>query len=105
MKIQILCAGLLIVATQAMAQDAALPPDVAAGKALYEVDVVGGYGCIPCHGDRAQGGRDGPKIIGQDTENMMIQLQTNDSMSFIDLTDEQFEQVAAYLKWLARNPL
>ena len=105
MRSLILFAGLLIAPTQATAQDIALPPDVAAGKALYEVDVVGGYGCIPCHGDRAQGGRDGPKIIGQDTVNMMIQIQTNDSMSFIDLTDEQFEQVSAYLKWLADNPL
>lgn len=103
MKSLILLAGLLLGVTQAAAQDAALPPDVAAGRALYEVNVVGGYGCIPCHGDHAQGGRDGPKIIGQDTENMMIQLQTNDSMSFIDLSDVEFAEISAYLKWLAEN--
>ncbi|GEM_PF-6617193 len=103
MKMLPVFAGLLLAATQASAQDAMLPPDVAAGKALYEVNVPGGYGCLPCHGDKAQGGRDGPKIIGQDVVNIREQLPINDSMSFIELEDEQFEQVAAYLQWLAAN--
>ncbi|MDP2064115.1 MAG: hypothetical protein Q8Q63_03975 [Phaeovulum sp.] len=101
MKILPVVAALLFAATQGSAQGDVLPPDIAAGKALYEVNERGGYGCIPCHGDKAQGGRDGPKIIGQDPVNMKIQLETNDSMSFIDLTDAQFAQISAYLKYLA----
>lgn len=100
MKVLLACAGLMLAATQATAQDAALPPDVAAGKALYEVDLPGGYGCIPCHGADAKGGRDGPGILGQSSENMQTQLATNDSMSFIELSEAELEQISAYLVYL-----
>ena len=84
----------------AQAQSGDMPPEVAAGKALYEVNTVGGFGCIPCHGAEGKGGRDGPNITGQSVENIRIQLEANESMTFILLDDAEFAQVSAYLKWV-----
>jgi mono/diheme cytochrome c family protein len=97
----LMVAGLMF-ALPAQAQDAELPADVAAGKALYDVMTRGGYGCRPCHGPDGLGSGDGPKIIGQDMTNIKYQIETNDSMSFIDLSDEEYAQIAAYLRYLVR---
>lgn len=42
----------------------------------------------------------GPNITGQSVENIRIQLEANESMTFILLDDAEFAQVSAYLKWV-----
>lgn len=78
--------------------DAALDPFAAAGKVIFE-ETAGGVGCAACHGVDAKGA-EGPDIRGRDPAAILEQLQVNDSMAFIELTPEQLDQVAAYLRYL-----
>ena len=81
----------------AVAQDA-LDPTAAAGKIIFE-ETAGGVGCQSCHGMDATGDV-GPDIRGRSSADILAQLQTNEEMAFIELTDEERDQVATYLLYL-----
>lgn len=77
---------------------ATLGPDAAAGKEIFET-TAGGVGCASCHGDGAVGDV-GPDIRGKDALAILAQLETNEAMGFIELTPEDVDKVAAYLRFL-----
>lgn len=99
--IALLAAAVLPIAHVASGADAALDPSVAAGKIIFE-ETAGGVGCMSCHGQDATGDF-GPDIVGMDAAMIQVQLESNENMTFIELTDEEVEQVAAYLAYLAGN--
>lgn len=77
------------------------PAAVKAGDLLYHTGPASlGYGCARCHGETALGGI-GPKIVGSDAAaikqaiGIVAQMQ-----SFSELSDQQIQQIAAYLKSL-----
>ena len=72
------------------------------GEGLYQ-RTAGGICCQACHGTDAKGGNLGPNIRGKSAEDIQRAL-TSDQMSFINLTNEEIEAVAAYLKYLASQP-
>ena len=71
-------------------------------EGLYQ-RTAGGAGCQACHGADAKGGNLGPNIRGKSAEDIQRAL-TSDQMSFINLTNEEIEALAAYLKYLASQP-
>jgi len=71
------------------AQDNAL---VEEGREIFE-ETAGGVGCAMCHGPTAEGDI-GPAIQGADPAMIRGQLDTNDQMAFISLSDEEIEQVS-----------
>ncbi|WP_372841596.1 c-type cytochrome [Phaeovulum sp.] len=75
-----------------------MDPNLVAGRVLFE-ETAGDVGCAACHGVHGEGG-EGPKIVGQSAENIKAQFQVNDSMSFIEMTDEQLELVEGWLNYL-----
>lgn len=75
-----------------------LDPVAEAGKQIFE-RTAGGVGCASCHGASGEGDV-GPNIRGKDEVAIMKQLKVNDQMAFIDLTKEEVDQVAAYLRYL-----
>lgn len=85
-------------AVPALAQDAPLDPQAAAGKEIFEKS-AGGVGCAMCHGMDANGDI-GPGIRGADPALIMEQLSSNEQMTFISLSDEEVQQVADYLRYL-----
>ncbi len=68
---------------------------VALGEELYQ-RTAGGIGCQACHGTDGLGDV-GPAVIGKDAATIKIQLETNEAMTFIVLSDAEIEAVAAYL--------
>lgn len=98
MGLGIILASVLSVAVPAMAEAPTLDPVAAAGKIIFE-ETAGGVGCKECHGMNAEGDV-GPNIVGQDAVAILAQLQTNENMGFIELTEEEIDQVAAYLRYL-----
>lgn len=85
----------------ALAQAGAPPPldpIAAKGKVIFE-ETAGGVGCASCHGETAQGDV-GPNIQGRDALAILDQLNTNEAMQFIALSEEERDQVAAYLRYL-----
>ncbi len=83
---------------------AATPPAadlVALGEELFQ-RTAGGIGCQACHGSDALGDF-GPNILGKSAETIKVQLDTNENMTFIILTDEEIEAIAAYLAVLQAN--
>jgi len=93
-----LLAGLTLATVAAQAQDAALDPEAAAGKVIFE-ETAGDVGCKTCHGMDALGDV-GPNIRGKDSVAILKQLKTNDNMKFIKLTKKEVDQVATYLRYL-----
>ncbi|MBC7157330.1 MAG: cytochrome c [Rhodobacteraceae bacterium] len=85
-------------AVPALAQEATLDPAAEAGKLIFE-KTAGGVGCAMCHGPTAEGDI-GPAIQGADPAMIRGQLDTNDQMAFISLSDEEIEQVSTYLRYL-----
>lgn len=85
-------------AVPALAQDAALDPQAEAGKLIFE-KTAGGVGCAMCHGETAEGDI-GPAIQGADPAAIRSQLDSNEQMTFISLSDEEIEQVSVYLRYL-----
>ncbi len=73
-------------------------PEATAGKEVYE-KLAGGVGCQACHGMDAAG-IIGPDIRGKDPVAILAALQSVPDMGFIELTSEQVDQVAAYLRAL-----
>lgn len=64
---------------------------------------AGGVGCQYCHGEDGRGSV-GPSIRGKSAEAIRQALGTVLQMSIIELTDEEIEAVAAYLKYLESQP-
>lgn len=75
-----------------------LDPLAAAGKRIFE-ETAGGVGCAACHGMDAHGGI-GPDIVGVDSVVIFEQLASNEQMAFIELTEDEVAQVAAYMRHL-----
>ncbi|MBI4330975.1 MAG: c-type cytochrome [Chloroflexi bacterium] len=69
---------------------------VAKGQLLFQR-----VGCASCHGPGAQGGI-GPDIRGRTAEQITGALGSVDAMSFIKLTPEEIQAIAAYLANLSR---
>lgn len=68
---------------------------------------AGGVGCQACHGLDAKGLQGpGPNIRGKTAEEVRNALQTAEMMIAVvkNLSLEDIEAVAAYLKWLATQP-
>jgi len=78
---------------------------IARGKVIYE-ETAGGVGCALCHGLDAQGKPEvgAPPNIGATETDIAAALQDRAQMTFIKMTDEEIEAVAAYLKFLAEQP-
>lgn len=91
-------AGVMALAVPAIATAGDLTPEQAAGKVIFE-ETAGGVGCASCHGMDASGDI-GPAIAGQTADNIKMQFSINENMMFIELTDEEVAQVAAYLDTL-----
>ena len=64
---------------------------------------AGGVGCQYCHAADARG-KVGPNIRGKSPEAIKQALGTVLQMSFISLTEEDIEAVAAFLKHLESQP-
>lgn len=89
---------LLFLATPVFAGTAELSPEAAAGKIIFE-ETAGDVGCSACHGADGQGDS-APAITGMDADSIRDQLDYNEDMTFIELTDEEIDQVVAYLSLL-----
>lgn len=81
--------------TDAGQADAAL---IALGEMVY-FETAGDVGCDACHGQDALGDI-GPNIVGKSAETIRVNIETNENMTFIILSDEEIEAVAAYLATL-----
>lgn len=73
-------------------------PEATAGRKIFE-ETAGGIGCQACHGMDAAG-IIGPDIRGKDPVIILDALSRVPDMGIIDLTPEQVDQVAAYLRQL-----
>ena len=94
-------AGLIAVAQPGFAQAPTAPtldPVAEAGKVIFE-ETAGGVGCAACHGMDAKGDI-GPDIRGRDSVAILGEIQTNEDMQFIELTREEVDSVAVYLRYL-----
>lgn len=102
MKLDLKTTGLLIACLFAMPQagfaQPALDADAAAGKIIFE-ETAGGVGCQQCHAMDATGDV-GPDIRGRSAADILNQLQINENMTFIELSQQEAEQVSAYLAYL-----
>lgn len=69
---------------------------VAAGKVIFE-ETAGDVGCAYCHAADASGDV-GPNIQGMDAETIRSAVHGGIAeMEFFDLSDDEIDQVAAYL--------
>jgi cytochrome c553 len=84
--------------------DLGLSPDEAAGRVLFE-ETAGDIGCQSCHGPDATGTELAPDIRGQNEAAIIQNLRINQNMTFLALSTEDIEQLAAYLAYLRDNPL
>jgi mono/diheme cytochrome c family protein len=72
---------------------------VALGERLYQKE-AGGIGCQYCHGQDARGDV-GPNIRGKSLAAILQAVGTIPNMQMMaNLTDEEFEAIAAYLETL-----
>jgi mono/diheme cytochrome c family protein len=71
---------------------------VAKGEEVFQ-KTAGGVGCQACHGRDAKGGI-GPNIRGATVSRISFALSTVEQMSFINLSPEEVQAVAAYLQTL-----
>ena len=95
---------LLLADGPALAAGTVVPPEFAAGKLLFE-ETAGDVGCQSCHGHDATGTELAPDIRGKDEAAIMQNLRINDNMTFLALSTEDIEELAAYLAYLKDNPL
>lgn len=74
---------------------------LAQGKLIFE-KTAGGVGCAMCHGMNGQGDpmQGAPPNIGASAEMIEQALFDRPQMSFIKLTRDEVNAVAAYLQWL-----
>jgi len=82
-------------------QPPSLDPVAEAGRVIFE-KTAGGVGCATCHGETAEGNEDvgAPNIQGKSSVAILEQLRSNPDMQFIKLTDDEVDQVEAYLLYL-----
>lgn len=91
--------------TPALAQGEELSPEAAAGKSIYE-GVTHRLGCEQCHGPDGTAQAEGKEfaaersIQGKTAQEIRIAIIALPMISNVKLTDEQAEQVAAYLDYL-----
>lgn len=74
---------------------------IARGQELFQ-ETAGGVGCAMCHGADASGDS-GPEIRDMSIDDIQLALKNNEQMSFINLSPDEIEAVAAYLGYLATN--
>ncbi|MDP2719415.1 MAG: cytochrome c [Dehalococcoidia bacterium] len=101
--IPMLIVGILVFAPFLLAACGPKATPLDKGKVIYE-ETAGGVGCKMCHGADGKGGNQGPPIRGKSVEDVNRALATSETMEFINLTDEEVESVAAYLKYLNSQP-
>ena len=75
---------------------------ISLGKTLYN-EAAGGVGCAMCHAADARGDI-GPNLRGKSLGDIQFALETNEQMSFIILSPEEIEAIAAYLQQLSAQP-
>ena len=75
---------------------------ISLGKTLYNGS-AGGVGCAMCHAADARGDI-GPNLLGRSLGDIQFALENNDQMSFISVTPEEVEAIAAYLQQLNTQP-
>ena len=75
---------------------------ISLGKDLYN-ESAGGVGCAMCHAADARGDI-GPNLLGRSLGDIQFALENNEQMSFISVTPEEVEAIAAYLQQLNTQP-
>lgn len=75
---------------------------ISLGKTLYD-ESAGGVGCAMCHAADARGDI-GPNLRGKSLGDIQFALETNEQMSFIIVSPEEIEAIAAYLQQLNTQP-
>lgn len=75
---------------------------IAQGKEIFE-KTAGGVGCALCHGFDAKGdpSQGAPDNRGASADTIFAALASRPQMSFITLTNDEIDAVAAYLAFLA----
>jgi mono/diheme cytochrome c family protein len=86
-------------AAPAIAQEAPLDADIAAGKLIFE-ETAGGVGCASCHGIDGYSGDVGIDLRGKSAGIIINKLRVVSEMREIELTRSEIDQVAAYLRHL-----
>ncbi|MCH8103621.1 MAG: c-type cytochrome [Chloroflexi bacterium] len=78
---------------------------IAQGKEIF-VKTAGGVGCALCHGLDAKGdpSQGAPDNRGASADTIFAALASRPQMSFITLTNDEIDAVAAYLAFLATQP-
>lgn len=77
---------------------------IARGEEIFQ-KTAGDVGCAACHGPEAKGELEiGPYIRGKPRETIADALKTVGEMEFLDLSEEEIDAVAAYLKYLKTQP-
>ena len=78
---------------------------IAQGKEIFE-KTAGGVGCALCHGLDARGdpSQGAPDNRGASADTIFAALASRPQMSFITLTNDEVDAVAAYLAFLATQP-
>jgi mono/diheme cytochrome c family protein len=88
-----------------MAQSEELDPKISAGKSIYD-GVTHRLGCERCHGPDGTAEAEGRmfaaerSIQGKTAQDIKIAIMALPMMSTIKLSDEELDQVAAYLGYL-----
>ncbi len=89
----------------ALAQNAELDEKTAAGKDIY-TGVTNRLGCERCHGPDGTAKKEGVRyqaersIQGKTAQEIRVAIMALPMMWGVKLTDEELEQVAAYLEYL-----
>ena len=71
---------------------------ISLGKTLYD-ESAGGVGCAMCHAVDARGDI-GPSLRGKSLGDIQFAMENNEQMSFIIVSPEEIEAIAAYLQQL-----
>lgn len=95
---------MIAVTCPAMAQDSGSAAVVEAGKLIYERTDNNG-GCIRCHGPNGMGSEvnirySGNNIQGKTAQQTRIAIMALPMMWNVTISDEELDQVAAYLAFL-----
>ena len=96
-----LASALVLAMPLAIGSGAALAQDdmIEAGRTIF-LETAGDVGCASCHLEDASGDV-GPNIQGMDVDTIRNALHGGvEDMGFIELTDTEVEQVAAFLATL-----
>ncbi len=75
-----------------------LTGDVAPGEVIFQ-KTAGGSGCAFCHGSDAMG-ISAPRIIDKEAEDLQFALLSVPAMGYMNLTNQDIADVAAYLQYM-----